>query len=64
MLNTVKTLVRKTFPFSMRLENLQLKKEIKELKEKLQHRHTEINDLRYTKKELIKKIESIKEIIL
>lgn len=61
MLNTVKTLVRKTFPFQ---ENLQLKREIKELKEKLQFRTAEINDLRYTKKELIKKIETIKEIIL
>lgn len=64
MIKTFKTLVHNTFPFSLRKENLQLKKELRELKEKLQYRHTEINDLRYTKKELIKKIESIREIIL
>lgn len=64
MLNTVKTLVRKTFPFWLRRENVMLRKEIRDLKQKLQYRHTEINDLRYTKRELIKKIETIKEIIL
>lgn len=64
MLKTFKTLARKTFPFWLRWENVQLKKEIRELKQKLQYRHTEINDLRYTKKELIKKIETIKEIVL
>lgn len=63
MVNAFKTIVRKTFPFWLRWENVQLKREIRELKQKLQYRHTEINDLRYTKKELIKKIESIKEII-
>jgi len=64
MLNTVKTLVRKTFPFWLRRENVMLRKEIRDLKQKLQYRVTEINDLRYTKKELVKKIETIKEIIL
>lgn len=64
MLNTVKTLARKTFPFWLRKENVMLRKEIRDLKQKLQYRITEINDLRYTKKELIKKIETIKEIIL
>lgn len=37
-----------------------LKQELKETKQKLQFRHTEINDLRYTKRQLLKAIESMK----
>jgi len=40
--------------FKLKKENESLKQEIKDLKQKLQFRHTEINDLRYTKKQLTK----------
>jgi len=36
-----------------------LKQELKETKQKLQFRQTEINDLRYTKRQLLKAIESM-----
>lgn len=35
-----------------------LTEENKELKQKLAYRHTEINDLRYAKRELIKRLEN------
>lgn len=57
MLNAVKKFVHN---FS---SNKRLKREIEELKQKLQHRHTEINDLRYTKKILTKKIDEIRNVI-
>ena len=46
--------------FKLKKENEILKQEIKELKQKLQFRHTEINDLRYTKKQLIKLLNASK----
>jgi cell division septum initiation protein DivIVA len=49
MLATVKTLVQ-----NLHEENQDLKEEVKDLKQKLQFRHTEINDLRYTKKQLLR----------
>ena len=49
MLQSIKTLVQ-----NLKEENEQLKIELKETKQKLQYRHTEINDLRYTKKQLEK----------
>lgn len=36
---------------------LRLSEENKELRQKLAYRHTEINDLRYAKKELIRRLE-------
>jgi chromosome segregation ATPase len=51
MLKSVKTLVQ-----NLQEENEQLKRELKETKQKLQYRHTEINDLRYTKKQLLSKL--------
>ena len=42
----------------LQAENENLKEEIKTLKQKLQFRHTEINDLRYTKKQLIKLLDA------
>lgn len=42
----------------LQAENENLKEEIKALKQKLQFRHTEINDLRYTKKQLIKLLDA------
>lgn len=42
-------------------ENKTLKHEIKTLKQKLQYRHTQINDLRYKTKELQKKLDTIPE---
>lgn len=56
MLKTVKTLVR-----NLNEENETLKKEIKELKQRLQYRHTEINDLRYSKKQLTKMLDEISQ---
>lgn len=56
MLKTVKTLVR-----NLNEENETLKKEIKELKQRLQYRHTEINDLRYTKKQLTKLLDEVSQ---
>lgn len=49
MLKSVKTLVQ-----NLHEENEQLKRELKETKQRLQYRHTEINDLRYSKKQLEK----------
>jgi cell division septum initiation protein DivIVA len=54
MLATVKTLVQ-----NLHEENQGLKEEVKELKQKLQHRHTEINDLRYAKKQLLRVVENV-----
>lgn len=51
MISSVKKLIG-----NLHDENGQLKQEIKELKQKLQHRHTEINDLRYAKRVLINKL--------
>lgn len=48
MLHTVKKLIT-----NLKLENVKLQEEVKDLKQKLQYRHTEINDLRYTKKLLM-----------
>lgn len=55
MLKTVQTLVQ-----NLKMENEELKKELKETKQKLQYRHVEINDLRYTKKSLMKIIQQLK----
>lgn len=51
MIYTVKKLIN-----NLNSENGKLKQEVKELKQKLQFRHTEINDLRYTKKLLLRQI--------
>jgi hypothetical protein len=53
MLQSVKTLVH-----NLNEENEQLRRELKETKQKLQYRHTEINDLRYAKKQLLKVVQS------
>lgn len=53
MLKTVTTLVTK-----QRDEIERLRKELKDVKQKLQHRHTEINDLRFAKRELQKVLQS------
>jgi hypothetical protein len=52
MLSTVKKLV-----YDMNVKNAELENEVKRLKQKLQFRHTEINDLRYSKRMLQKKLE-------
>lgn len=52
MLSTVKTLV-----YNLHEENTELKEEVKELKQRLQHSHTTINDLRYTKRQLLRLVE-------
>jgi cell division septum initiation protein DivIVA len=39
-------------------ENQDLKNEVKELKQKLQYRHTEINDLRFSKRQLLRVVEN------
>jgi cell division septum initiation protein DivIVA len=54
MLATVKTLVH-----NLHEENQELKEEVKELKQKLQFRHTEINDLRHAKRELLRVVENV-----
>jgi cell division septum initiation protein DivIVA len=51
MLKSVKTLVQ-----TLQEENEQLKQELKETKQKLQYRHTQINDLRYSKRQLLNKL--------
>jgi regulator of replication initiation timing len=56
MLATVKTLVQ-----NLHEENQGLKEEVKELKQRLQHRHTEINDLRYAKKQLLRVVENVSQ---
>jgi cell division septum initiation protein DivIVA len=53
MLATVKTLVQ-----NLHEENQDLKNEVKELKQKLQYRHTEINDLRFSKRQLLRVVEN------
>lgn len=55
MISTVKTLI-----VGLNEENTELKQEIKELKRKLQFRHTQINDLRYSKKQLDKELKNVK----
>lgn len=52
MLATVKTLVQ-----NLHEENTNLKDEVKELKQRLQHSHTTINDLRYTKRQLLQVVQ-------
>jgi len=49
MLATVRTLVQ-----NLHEENSELKEEVKTLKQRLQHSHTTINDLRYSKKQLLR----------
>jgi cell division septum initiation protein DivIVA len=56
MLATVKTLVR-----NLHDENQELKEEVKELKQKLQHSHTTINDLRYSKRQLLRVVENVSQ---
>lgn len=51
ILHSVKKLV-----YSLKTENDELREEVGKLKQKLQYRHTEINDLRYTKKMLKQKL--------
>ena len=52
MLHSVKALV-----LNLHEEKERLAKENEELKKKLQFRHTEINDLRYSKRELLKMLQ-------
>jgi len=52
MLPSIKLLVQ-----NLHEEKTKLEKENRELKQKLQYRHTEINDLRYTKKQLMRQLE-------
>ena len=52
MLSTVKVLIQ-----NLNDEKEKLEQENQELKKKLSYRHTEINDLRWSKKQLQKQIE-------
>lgn len=52
MLSTIKLLIQ-----NLHEEKEKLEQENQELKQKLGYRHTEINDLRYAKKQLMKHIE-------
>lgn len=52
MLATVKTLVQ-----NLHEENTNLKDEVKELKKRLQHSHTTINDLRFAKRQLLQVVQ-------
>ena len=52
MLATVKTLVQ-----NLHEENQDLKEEVKTLKQRLQHSHTTISDLRYAKRQLLQVVE-------
>jgi regulator of replication initiation timing len=53
MLTTVKALVH-----NLHEENKNLKQENELLKQKLQHSHTTINDLRYSKRQLLRLVKN------